>query len=423
FTEDEAQEFVQRVKRFLGLAEGDPVELVAEPKIDGLSVALRYEAGRLAQGATRGDGVVGEDVTANLRTLKDVPERLHGSRIPATLEVRGEVFMTKADFLKLNQDQEKDSKPPFANPRNAAAGSLRQLDPRITASRRLSAFFYAEGELSEPIAGTQWDFLEALRELGFRTNPIAELCPSIEAALAVCRKLAETRARLAYDIDGVVYKVNDWALQRRLGFVSRAPRWALAHKFAAERAMTRLNDIVIQVGRTGTLTPVAELEPVTVGGVVVSRATLHNEDEIARKDVRVGDTVIVQRAGDVIPQIVGIVESKRPKGAQPFAFPAKCPVCGSHAVREPGEVARRCTGGLVCAAQAVERLRHFVSRNAFDIEGLGRKHIEAFFEAGLLKNPAGIFKLHERRAELEGREGWGPQSTGNLMRAIEERRK
>jgi DNA ligase (NAD+) len=423
FAEEEVLEFMARIRRFLGLAADTAVELVAEPKIDGLSVSVRYENGRFVQGATRGDGTTGEDVTENLRHVKGLPEKLDHRRPPAVLEVRGEVYMTKRDFLKLNEAQEKAEKPPFANPRNAAAGSLRQLDARVTAGRRLSAFFYSSGEISEPLAETQWDFLAALRDLGFATNPLAKLCPDIEAALAVYRKIGETRAKLAYEIDGVVYKVNRFDLQRRLGMVSRAPRWALAHKFPAEQAETVLEDITIQVGRTGTLTPVAMLKPVTVGGVTVSRATLHNEDEIARKDVRIGDTVILQRAGDVIPQIVGVVEAKRLKGAKPYRFPARCPVCGSHATREPDEVARRCTGGLICAAQVRERLRHFVSRDAFDIEGLGRKHIEAFFEDGLLKSPADIFRLHRHRTTLAEREGWGRQSIENLMRAIDARRR
>ncbi|HYB08748.1 MAG TPA: NAD-dependent DNA ligase LigA [Alphaproteobacteria bacterium] len=423
FSEEETNEFMARVRRFLGLGADDPLELVGEPKIDGLSVSARYERGHFVQAATRGDGIVGEDISANLRTVKGVPERLHSTHVPAVLEVRGEVYMTKADFLKLNQHQEKEGKPPFANPRNAAAGSLRQLDPKITASRRLSAFFYADGELSESIASTQWDFLKALRKLGFSTNPIARLCPTVDDALTLYREIGEERAELDYDIDGVVYKVNRFDFQERLGMVSRAPRWALAHKFPAEQATTVLNDITIQVGRTGTLTPVAELEPVTVGGVVVSRATLHNEDEIARKDVRIGDTVIVQRAGDVIPQIVAIVEAKRPKSATPYVFPDECPKCGSLAVREEGEVARRCTGGLICPAQAVERLRHFVSRDAFDIDGLGRKHIEAFYADGLLKSPVDIFRLRERRDDLMAREGWGKQSVENLLQAVEQRRR
>jgi DNA ligase (NAD+) len=422
FAEEEVHEFLARVRRFLGLAADEPVEIVAEPKIDGLSVSARYEHGRFVQGATRGDGVTGEDVRENLRHVKGLPERLAGRHAPGLLEVRGEVYMTKSDFMKLNEEQEKAGKPLFANPRNAAAGSLRQLDPRVTAGRRLSAFFYASGEMSGNLGETQWEFLAALRALGFATNPLARLCPDIDAALEVYREIAATRAKLAYEIDGVVYKVNRFDLQRRLGMVSRAPRWALAHKFPAERAETLLEDITIQVGRTGTLTPVAVLAPVTVGGVVVSRATLHNEDEIARKDVRIGDTVIVQRAGDVIPQIVGVVMERRPKGAKPYRFPTRCPVCHSHATREPGEVARRCTGGLICAAQARERLRHFVARDAFDIEGLGRKHIEAFFEDGLLKSPVDIFRLHRHRAVLESREGWGKQSIDNLFHAIDARR-
>jgi DNA ligase (NAD+) len=423
FAEEEVAEFMARVRRFLGLGAEDAVELVGEPKIDGLSVAARYEHGRFVQGATRGDGITGEDITANLRTVTGFPERLKGRHVPALLEVRGEVYMTKPDFEALNRQQEAAEKPPFANPRNAAAGSLRQLDASITASRRLSAFFYAGGEISELRARTQWEFLEWLNELGFPTNPLAKLCPSIEEALALYRRIGEQRAGLEYEIDGVVYKVNRFDLQERLGMVSRAPRWALAHKFPAEQAQTLLKDILISVGRTGTLTPVADLEPVLVGGVTVSRATLHNEDEIERKDIRIGDTVIVQRAGDVIPQIVGAVAAKRPKGARRFRFPEKCPVCGSLAAREPGEAARRCTGGLVCAAQAMERLRHFVSRDAFDIEGLGRKHIESFFADGLLKSPVDIFKLNARRAEIEAREGWGRQSVEKLIRAIDERRK
>jgi len=423
FSEDEVREFDERVRRFLGIKAGETVELVGEPKIDGLSVAARYEKGHLVQAATRGDGVVGEDITANLRSVKGVPARLEGRHVPAVIEVRGEVYMTKADFETLNRAQVAEDKPPFANPRNAAAGSLRQLDPKITASRRLSAFFYAEGEMSEPIAKTQWDYLAALRKLGFATNPIARLCPSVDEALALYRKIGDERASLPYDIDGVVYKVNRFDLQERLGAVSRAPRWALAHKFPAERARTILKKISIQVGRTGVLTPVAELEPVTVGGVVVSRATLHNEDEIERKDIRAGDTVVIQRAGDVIPQIVEVVKEKRPKSSRKFHFPHRCPVCDSLAVREEGEVAWRCTGGLICAAQAKERLRHFVSRNAFDIEGLGRKHIEDFYDDGLVKSPADIFRLARKREAIVAREGWGEQSADNLLRAIETRKR
>ncbi|HUI19142.1 MAG TPA: NAD-dependent DNA ligase LigA, partial [Alphaproteobacteria bacterium] len=331
----------------------------------------------------------------------------------------------RAEFAKMNEKRAAAGEPVFANPRNAAAGSVRQLDPEITAGRPLHFFAYAAGEISDErdLGKSQWDFLEHLKARGFTTNPLARLCRNVDDALAFHARIQSQRADLPYDIDGVVYKVNrrDW--QERLGMVSRAPRWALAHKFPAEQAETRLEKIVVQVGRTGALTPVAELAPVNVGGVIVSRATLHNEDEIARKDVREGDTVTIQRAGDVIPQIVGVVLAKRPKGAKPYVFPHVCPACGSHALREPGEVVRRCVGGLVCPAQAVERLRHFVSRNAFDIEGLGRKHIEAFFADGLLKNPVDIFKLHVLRAAIEGREGWGRQSVDNLMRAIDERRR
>lgn len=423
FAEDDVREFFDRVRRFLGLTADDAVEVVAEPKIDGLSASLRYEDGAFVQGATRGDGETGEDVTRNLKTLDDVPDKLKGRNAPDVLEVRGEVYMARRDFLALNERRKKAEEPPFANPRNAAAGSVRQLDPGVTARRPLRFFAYAWGEVSEMHAKTQWDFLLKLKTWGFEVNPRAKLCAGVDDALEFYRFIGDERAKLDYDIDGVVYKVNRLDWQQRLGEVSRAPRWALAHKFPAERAQTVLNDITIQVGRTGTLTPVAELEPVTVGGVVVSRATLHNEDEIARKDVRVGDTVIIQRAGDVIPQVVGIVEAKRPKKSKPFVFPDHCPECGSLAVRPEGEVARRCTGGLNCPAQAMERLRHFVSRAAFDIEGLGYKHIEAFFADGLLRGPVDIFRLKDRAAEIQEREGWGEQSVANLLEAIEVRRK
>ena len=394
-----------------------PIAVVAEPKIDGLSATLRYEGGRFVLGATRGDGEVGEDVTANLRTLGDVPQQLAGPA-PAALEIRGEVYMTRADFFALNQRRMAAEEPIFANPRNGAAGSLRQLDPTITAGRPLRFFAYAWGETSEEIADTHSGALERMRGWGFQVNPETRRCASIEEALELHRSLAGRRADLGYDIDGVVYKVDSLAFQARLGFVTRAPRWAIAHKFPAEQAQTRLNAITIQVGRTGALTPVAELEPVTVGGVVVSRATLHNEDEIQRKDVRVGDQVVLQRAGDVIPQIVSVVLERRPPEAEPFRFPDLCPACGSHAVREPGEVVRRCTGGLICPAQAVERLRHFVSRNAFDIDGLGEKHIAAFRADGLIHGPADIFRLAEDPAPLVGREGWKETSIANLQRAV-----
>jgi DNA ligase (NAD+) len=407
FAEEDAREFVARIRRFLGLKEDAAVELVAEPKIDGLSASLRYENGMFVQGATRGDGTVGEDVTANLRTIADLPKRLQGKRIPKVLEVRGEVYMRHADFQKLNAERVAAGEPVFANPRNFAAGTVRQIDPKVTASRPLRFFAYAWGEVSEPVAETHWDFLQHLKDWSFAVNPLAKRCQNIDEALAFHAEIAAERAKLPYDIDGVVYKVNRFDLQARLGMVSRAPRWALAHKFPAEQAQTILRAIRIQVGRTGALTPVAELEPITVGGVVVSRATLHNEDEIARKDIREGDTVIIQRAGDVIPQVVAVVPEKRPRGSKPFVFPERCPVCNSHAVREEGMVARRCTGALVCAAQAVERLKHFVSRNAFDIDGLGDKRIEELWQEGWLKTWGDIFRLRKREAELEAREGWG----------------
>jgi DNA ligase (NAD+) len=423
FAEEDVREFVARIRRFLGLKEDAEVELVAEPKIDGLSASLRYEDGAFVQGATRGDGTVGEDVTANLRTITDLPKKLHGKRIPKVLEVRGEVYMRPRDFQKLNAERAAAGEPVFANPRNFAAGTVRQLDPKITASRPLRFFAYSWGEVSEPVADTHWDFLRRLHDWGFEVNPLSRCCMDVDAALAFHAEIGAQRAELPYDIDGVVYKVNRFDWQNRLGMVSRAPRWALAHKFPAERAQTILRAIKIQVGRTGALTPVAELEPITVGGVVVSRATLHNEDEIARKDIREGDTVIIQRAGDVIPQVVSVVPEKRPRGSKSYTFPDRCPVCNSHAVREEGMAVRRCTGGLICAAQAVERLKHFVSRNALDIDGLGDKHIEGFWREGWLKKPGDIFRLHKHAAELEEREGWGKQSVGKLTKSIEARRK
>jgi DNA ligase (NAD+) len=423
FAEEDVREFVARIRRFLGLKEDAEVELVAEPKIDGLSASLRYEGGAFVQGATRGDGTVGEDVTANLRTITDLPKRLHGKHIPKVLEVRGEVYMRPRDFQKLNAERAAAGEPVFANPRNFAAGTVRQLDPKITASRPLRFFAYSWGEVSEHVADTHWDFLQHLHDWGFAVNPLSKCCMDIDAALAFHAEIGAKRAELPYDIDGVVYKVNRFDWQNRLGMVSRAPRWALAHKFPAERAQTILRAIKVQVGRTGALTPVAELEPITVGGVVVSRATLHNEDEIVRKDIREGDTVIIQRAGDVIPQVVSVVPEKRPRGSKSYAFPDRCPVCNSHAVREEGMAVRRCTGGLICPAQAVERLKHFVSRNALDIDGLGDKHIEGFWREGWLKKPGDIFRLHKHAAELEEREGWGRQSVGKLTKSIEARRK
>jgi DNA ligase (NAD+) len=418
---DEFAEFCARARRFVGLATDAPLAFVGEPKIDGLSINLTYEHGRFVRGATRGDGAEGEDVTTNLRTMKTVPDKLKG-KAPALIEIRGEVFMSKADFIALNETQATAGQKVFANPRNAAAGSLRQLDARITAERPLSLFAYAQGEASEPVADTHWHYLQRLRDWGFEVNPLSRLLKSEAEAADFQAGIAADRSGLGYDIDGVVYKIDDLTLQRRLGFVGRAPRWAIAWKFPAEQAMTVLQGIHIQVGRTGALTPVAELEPINVGGVLVQRATLHNEDEIARKDIRIGDTVVLQRAGDVIPQIVSVVAERRPKRTKPYAFPEICPVCGSHAVRPPGEAVRRCTGGLICAAQRVERLIHFVSRPAFDIEGLGEKTIREFYEEGWLHSPADLFHLPEREAEIAEREGWGKLSARNLSRAIAARR-
>jgi DNA ligase (NAD+) len=401
FSDEDVAEFFARVRRFLGLKEGEEIAVMAEPKIDGLSASLRYEKGVLVQGATRGDGQEGEDITPNLRTISDIPLRLNG-KPPAVLEVRGEVYMTHKAFEALNKRQAKDGKPVYANPRNSAAGSVRQLDPAITASRTLNFFAYAWGEISDLPAKTQSGMLEKFRDYGFVVNPLVKRCETLEQILAFYRDIETRRARLGYDIDGVVYKVDRLDLQERLGFVSRSPRWATAHKFPAEQAETVLEDIEIQVGRTGKLAPVARLKPVTVGGVVVRNATLHNEDEIARLDVRIGDTVVIQRAGDVIPQILRVIQEKRPRGAKPYKFPEKCPVCGSHAVREVDEktgkqdVDRRCTGGLICDAQTVERLKYFVARDGFDIEGLGGTMIELFHDKGLLKEPADIFALTEK---------------------------
>jgi DNA ligase (NAD+) len=414
-------EFDARARRFLGLSPDAPLPIVAEPKIDGLSINLTYEDGKLAFGATRGDGMEGEDVTANLRTMKAVPAKLRG-RAPALIEIRGEVFMTKADFLALNAAQEAAGHRLFANPRNAAAGSLRQLDPGITAARPLSLFAYAMGDASERTADTHWDYLKRLRDWGFTVNELSALLHTEAEAEAFQSRMGVERAGLAYDIDGVVYKINNLGLQRRLGFAGRAPRWAIAWKFPAEQAVTVLQGIRIQVGRTGALTPVADLLPVNVGGVLVEHATLHNEDEIRRKDIRIGDTVTLQRAGDVIPQVLGVVLDRRPPDAVPYVFPDHCPVCNSLAVRVGDEVVRRCTGGLICAAQRVERLIHFVSRPAFDIDGLGEKTIREFYEEGWLHSPADLFRLPEREAEIAQREGWGEVSARNLVRAINARR-
>ncbi|MGE0532924.1 MAG: NAD-dependent DNA ligase LigA [Hyphomonadaceae bacterium] len=432
FDAEDAHAFVARVQRFLNL-DTAPI-ITAEPKIDGLSASLRYENGKFVQGATRGDGREGEDVTANLRTIADIPHTIKGA--PAVLEVRGEVYMEKAAFAKMNAALEKDGKQTYVNPRNSAAGALRQLDPKITATRPLRFFAHGWGELSEPLAETQFDSVQRLAKLGF---PLAGIkrAANAEELLAIYNDILAGRQKLAYEIDGVVYKVDSLMLQQRLGFVSRSPRWAIAHKFAAEQQQTTLEGIDIQVGRTGALTPVGRLKPVFVGGVTVTNVTLHNADYIrgvgadggpirGGKDLRVGDTVVVQRAGDVIPQIVDVLLERRPKGARKYQFPEVCPRCGSHVARElePGEegVIARCTGGLNCPAQAVERLIHFVARRAMDIDGLGAKQIEEFYELGWVKEPADIFTLHTRRAELMEREGYGEKSVNALLASIEARR-
>ncbi|APE43565.1 DNA ligase (NAD(+)) LigA [Sulfitobacter alexandrii] len=435
FDDEEVTEFDARVRKYLGLGASDPLRYTAEPKIDGLSLSLRYEGGRLVQAATRGDGAVGENVTANARTIDDIPVTLEGA--PDLLEVRGEVYMSHADFEALNDRQAEAGAKTFANPRNAAAGSLRQLDSAITKARPLRFFAYAWGALSAPLADTQMGGIDRLEKLGFATNPLTRLCDGPEEMLAHYALIEEQRATLGYDIDGVVYKVDDLALQDRLGYRSTTPRWATAHKFPAELAWTRLEAIDIQVGRTGALSPVARLHPVTVGGVVVSNATLHNEDYIrgldskggeirGGKDIRVGDWVQVYRAGDVIPKVADVDLSKRPKDSAPFTFPDTCPECGSDAVREPGDAVRRCTGGLICPAQAVEKLKHFVSRAAFDIEGLGAKQVEQFYADGWIAEPADIFTLKARYGsgvqQLKNREGWGEKSAGNLFQAIEDKR-
>ncbi len=437
FDPADVPEFVDRIRRFLGLGPDDPLAFTAEPKIDGLSLSLRYEAGRLVQAATRGDGETGENVTANARTIEDIPETLTGA--PEILEVRGEAYMRHADFAALNARQADAGGRTFANPRNAAAGSLRQLDAAITAARPLRFFAYAWGETSAPLAATQAEAIARLDALGFATNPLMVLCETTDEMLAQYRAIEAQRATLGYDIDGVVYKVDRLDLQARLGFRSATPRWALAHKFSAERASTRLEAIEIQVGRTGALSPVARLTPVTVGGVVVSNATLHNADYIAGRDskgnpiregrdIREGDWVTIYRAGDVIPKVEDVDLSRRPKDSRPYVFPDKCPVCGSDAIREEGEAVHRCTGNLICPAQQVEKLKHFVSRGAFDIEGLGAKQVEAFFADGWIREPADIFTLEARHGpgcptQVKNREGWGEKSAENLLRAIAERRR
>lgn len=435
FSDEDVSDFVERVKRFLGMNAGDELSFTAEPKIDGLSISLRYERGRLVEAATRGDGATGENVTANVLMIGEIVRELDGRAcpVPDVIEIRGEIYMSHEDFSSLNSAQAADGQKVFANPRNAAAGSLRQLDSSITAKRPLRFFAYAWGEASALPGASQADVVAAFGEWGLPVNPLMRVCTGVAEMLGAYRDIEAQRASLGYDIDGVVYKVDRLDLQERLGFVARSPRWAVAHKFPAEQATTILQDIDIQVGRTGALTPVAKLAPVTVGGVVVSNATLHNEDEIARKDVRVGDTVVVQRAGDVIPQVVEVVLEKRPKDSAPFKFPSACPVCGSHAVRETDEVSgeedavRRCTGGLVCPAQAQARLKHFVSRGAFDIEGLGEKQIDMFYADGRVMRPADIFTLQRRDARhskpLAEEEGFGARSVEKLFAAIDARRR
>jgi DNA ligase (NAD+) len=429
FTEEDVREFVARIRRFLNLKESEPIVFTAEPKIDGLSLSLRYEDGLLVVGATRGDGLEGEDVTANVRTVKEIPHRLHGRNLPEVCEVRGEVYMTKVDFLKLNERQKAVGGQIFANPRNSAAGSLRQKDPRITASRPLAFFAYGWGQMSRLPADSQSGMLKWLAACGFKTNPLTKLCRSLDDMLEFHRKLEERRASLPYDIDGVVYKVERLDWQQRLGFVSRSPRWAVAHKFAAEKATTVVRDIELTVGRTGAVTPTAKLEPVGVGGVVVQNATLHNEDEIKRLDVRIGDTVVIQRAGDVIPQVLGVLVEKRPPGTKPYHFPKTCPcplrtalVREKTATGEEGAIIR-CSGEFACPYQKIEHLKHFVSRRAFDIDGLGEKQIELFFEKGWVKEPADIFTLEarNRQIKLEEQEGYGETSVRNLFAAIRAR--
>lgn len=426
FSEEELKDFIMSIKRFLNSS--DDIIFTSEPKMDGLSFSALYVNGIFTRGSTRGDGKIGEDITENLKAIRGFPLFLN-KEAPEVFEVRGEVFMSKADFLALNQKNEEEHKKTFANPRNAAAGSLRQLDTRITKERRLSFLVYTWGEVSEIRWKSQVEFLEYVKELGFPVNPYNKVCRNEQELLNSFETLMENRADLPYDIDGIVYKVNDLELQKRLGFLTRTPRWAIAHKFPAEQAITRLNNIRVQVGRTGALTPVADLEPVNVGGVLVSHATLHNEDEIKRKDIRIGDMVIIQRAGDVIPQVVSVLTEKRSTKLPEFQFPTVCPECGAHAIREEDEAVRRCTGGLSCPAQAVERLKHFVSREAFNIEGLGDKVIDEFYKEGIIKTPYDIFTLEERNKpadlfsasqslNLENREGWGKKSVSKLFDAI-----
>lgn len=425
-SDQDVEDFVQRCARMLGLPLDALFPICAEPKIDGLSCALTYEKGALTIAATRGDGQVGEDVTSNVRTIACIPQHLQGSDIPDYLEVRGEVYMPIRAFETLNQERVQNQLPLFANPRNAAAGSLRQLDPAITAQRQLGFFAYGIGFSAPLLQSSYRDILETLGGFGFPLNPLNTLCTDLESLLNYYQQIGQRRALLDYDIDGVVYKMNDAKLQERLGFMARAPRWAIAHKFPPQQAQTILEDICIQVGRTGVLTPVAHLKPVNIGGVMVARATLHNEDELARKDIRLGDCVVVQRAGDVIPQVLHSVPGSRSPDAVPFVFPQRCPACGSATLRHADEAARRCIGGISCPAQAIQKIQHFVSRKAFDIAGLGARNVEEFYHAGLIQNFADIFTLEDRdRASLmplRKRPGWGAQSAAKLFAAIAEKR-
>ena len=431
FSIEELKEFVASVRRFLNTDQN--IEFTAEPKMDGLSFNARYEHGKLVSASTRGDGKTGEDITENIKTIQGLPHLVTAPDFPDVIELRGEVYMSKADFFALNERNESQNKKTFANPRNAAAGSLRQLDPNITKERKLSLLVYTWGEVSNIFWKTQSEFLSKVQAWGFPVNPYNRLCKNEDEIIQSFEHLQQTRADLPYDIDGIVYKVNLLELQNRLGFLTRTPRWAIAHKFEAEKAITKLLNIRVQVGRTGALTPVADLEPINVGGVMVSHATLHNEDEIKRKDIRINDYVVIQRAGDVIPQILGVVKEKRLPDSKEFVFPTVCPECGAHAIREEDEAVRRCTGGLSCPAQAIERLKHFVSREAFNIEGLGSKIIEDFFKEGILKRPDDIFSLEERNGgddlfssqgglHLEQREGWGLKSVQNLFKSVREKR-
>ena len=421
FSNDDVEDFVTRVRKFLSLSNADAAQFVAEPKIDGLSLSLRYEDGRLVQAATRGDGAEGEGVTANVMQIASLPKQLSGSP-PAIFEVRGEMYMDRHDFLTLNAAQENDGKKIFANPRNAAAGSLRQKDASIAGKRNLQFFAYSMGETSAPIAETHWGVLAALRDFGFSVNDLSRRCDDVADLLATYQMIGRQRVDLPYDIDGVVYKIDRHDYQQRLGQVARAPRWAMAHKFPAEQAETVIDAIDIQVGRTGALTPVARLAPISVGGVIVSNATLHNEDEIARKDIRIGDRVIIQRAGDVIPQIVRVLSDARTGNETVFGFPDACPVCHAAAIRPEGEAVRRCSGGLNCAAQLFEGLKHFVARDAFDIEGLGARQIEQFIDLGWVQTPADIFRLGDKSAAMAALDGFGDLSIKKLLSAIAVRR-